>query len=422
MAGGPSASGGRPARVVTLWFRLAFRNLVRHRRRTALQAAAAGGAVFLAVAFNNIAAGVWGDMIDQGTRAGSGHVAIYRRGYRTERDASMTFAAGSLVEDVKRRPGVTGVWARAYVPGLARSAREARGAVAVGMDFSSETSDHPFFRRGPSSGRWPGRPGDALLGAGLARELGLAVGDKGVWMAQDPSGDIASRRFVVSGLLATGLREVDDSTLFVLLGDLADHTGGPAHAHEIAVRWRDAQDIDAAVAAVSATLGDPALEAVDWRRAMPGLADLVRLDRAGHAVLMGSLFVIVGLGAINTLLMSVLERRREFGLLRALGARRGGVLAMVVSEGTFLALGSAAAGLGLAALAGLYTGRRGIDLSRWVGSQEAGGVLMDPVYRSVWDGGGAVVLAALMVLIGGLAALYPAARAVRTRPAEALGR
>jgi len=130
--------------------------------------------------------------------------------------------------------------------------------------------------------------------------------------------------------------------------------------------------------------------------------------------------MIVGLGAANTLLMSVVERTREYGLVRALGFGPAAVRVLVMAEGVMLGLLGMALGTFLGLLATWHSAVHGIDFSSLMGEAELAGMIIDPVIFSGWDHGTTVWFNLGMLAVVAAASLYPAHKALQIGPAQAM--
>ena len=409
-----------------LWMKLGWRNLWRNRRRSIIELASIGGSVFLCVAWNNLAVGTYAKMIEDGVKMGSGHIGIYHRDYLELRKTEQTVPADDLIPSIEAEPDVAAVFPRLQVPGLVRSSRENRAGGIMGLDFERERDTNPLLaEKRIVEG---GLPMDnlergALVGADMARELSIGVGNKFVVMMQGADGEIVSALLRVSGIVKTNMRMIDAGTVIMDRHRLGEIIGTPGAAHEIGIMLTDHARIRSALPgleAIADRYGDA--KAFQWRDAMPELASAVEMDYAGLKVMVAFLYIIVGIGTINTLLMSVMERTREFGVLRAMGLNSAGIRKMVLSEAVVLATAGVIVGLALSIAAGLYTSTHGIDFSGIMGEgeQEFGGTLFEPIMYSIWDVRGMILLAVGMVVVALLASLYPAHRAMKVRPADAM--
>jgi ABC-type lipoprotein release transport system permease subunit len=403
--------------------RLAWKNLWRNRRRTLITLAAISMSVMLVQAFHNLSFGVYARMVDSGVRAGSGHIAVYRGDYVTSRDEKLSYHPGDAAAAIEDIPGVEAVLPRLYLPGLAQSSRESRGIVVTGVDPRTELRISPFLAGLPADRMIRTADSrDAVLGARLLRELKIEEGSKFVITLQSRDGELVNELFRVRGVIDTGIREVDSSLIMVGRERAAAMGGIPGEVHELAVILRRAADDAEVFPVVADVLKDrPELHPVPWEKAMPNLANAIKLDYASQKFIFVVILLIVTIGVVNTLLMSVMERLREFGVILALGASAAVLRRMVLAEA--LVLGAAAMTLGcvLGSLATWYLVDVGVDLRAFVPETlEFGGVVFDPILRAAWDLAWMAQIALYVVALVLLASLYPAVKAGRTRPAEAM--
>ncbi len=405
-----------------IWFRIAWRNLWRNRRRTSIQLAAIAGSLFLALFYHHIAVGMYADMIDDGVRSGSGHVGLYHKRYLDDRQVSDTIPADTLVPLLSQEPGVEAVYARLNVPGLLRSSRNSRPALGMGLDIAREAAHNILLDpKNLVAGSLPDSPAEVAIGEVLAQELQVKVGKKVVWMAQDAQGEMASKLFKVSGILKTGVKAVDSGTVLASREALAALIGREGHAHEIAVMLEGPEAIPGMLPRLKAIASQAeATDAYPWQKAMPNLAAIIEWGNSETRMIVSILFVLVGIGTLNTMLMSVMERTREFGVIRALGVHRGSIRVMVMAEALVLGLAGSVVGVALTGLLGLYTSTVGMDFSAMYQDMDMGGVALDPVIRTGWDWTMVLGLSLGMILLSVLASLYPAQRALAIRPADAI--
>jgi ABC-type lipoprotein release transport system permease subunit len=403
---------------------MAWRNLWRNRRRTLVTLAAGGLGLMFAQGYTTLAEGVWGQMIDDGVRSGSGHLSLHAPGYLSSREPDLTFPEGGLRQGIGRVPGVAAVLPRLFLPGLAQSARGSRGAAVVGVDPAPEWGVNPFARS-LVEGRLPGQSGgrEALVGRDLHKSLGLKVGGKLVLMVQGPGGELRSELVRVGGVVATGVREMDAGTVFVGLEFARRLSGREGALHELAVVLRDARGLeDALAAAREAAAGNSAVEVHPWQEAMPDLFSHFRADFFSLRLIIGFVYLIVGIGIVNTLLMSVLERTREFGVMRALGVPTRFLVGLVLAEGALMGLLAAVGGSLLGTGVTAAMARWGIDLAPLYRTDqvEVSGVVFSTVLRARWAPGSMVALAVVVALLYLVGAVYPSWRTTRVRPVESL--
>lgn len=402
---------------------LAWKNLWRNRRRTLITLSALGLSLFLLQTFHNLSFGVYAQMVDSGVRAGSGHIALYRGDYAQSRDEQLSFAEAGLSAAIAREPGVRASLPRVYLPGLAQSSRESRGILLMGIDPAAEAVVNPFWKNLPEEERIADPEGrEALVGSRLLNELKLEIGNKFVVTVQHRDGELTSELLRVRGVLRTGLKEIDGSMVMVGRQRAAAMAGIPGEIHELAVILERAGDQSHLLPRL-ATLAekDPQVRAVPWEVAMPNLSDAIRLDYAGQKFIFAVILLIVTIGVVNTLLMTVMERIREFGVLLAIGATPGRLRLMIWHEALLLGLLAMVLGTLLGAAATWYLVEQGLDLRTLLpAGLEFGGVVFDPVLRAAWDLPWMARMGLYVVGLCLLASIYPAIKAARIPPAEAM--
>ena len=407
-----------------LWIKMGWRNLWRNRRRSLIELISIAGSIFLAVFVNNLAVGSYAKMVDDGVLMGSGHIGLYRSNYLELRKTELTMEVGTLVSALEQEPMVKAIYPRLHVPGLIRSSRDSRSSVVIGMDIDREKDSNPILDPDKIvEGTLPSQNGsrEALMGEALAKELGLKVGKKFVIMMQGSDGKIASSLFKISGLIRTNARVIDAGMVITQRNILGNVIGEKDSAHEIAVILHSHKLIKKAlpgIITIARTQND--VEAFRWEKAMPAMANAIRMDHVGFQIIVVFMYLIVGIGTINTLLMSVMERTREFGVIRSIGLSGHGIRKIVLSEAFVLAFTGVIIGMVLAIAAGLYTAKKGIDYSFAMKDQGIAGTLIDPIMYSGWDWISMIVLGGGMILLALVASLYPAHYILKIRPSDAM--
>ncbi|MDF1580448.1 MAG: FtsX-like permease family protein [Desulfuromonadales bacterium] len=404
-------------------FRLAWRNVWRNRRRSLITLAAMSLSVMLVQGSHNLSVGVYAQMIDNGVRAGSGHLSVYVGDYARSRDEKLTFHRADLQTRIAALPGVAQVAPRLYLPGMAQSSRESRGILLTGVDPEVERVVNPFLRKLGADEMLRSIDGrDAVIGEKLLRELQLKPGQKFVVTVQGRDGELASELLRVRGVVRTGMRDIDGSLVLVGRERAAKILGVPDAIHELAVILVQAQDDVTVYPQVVALLGPhPGLRVVPWETAMVNLANAIKFDYASQQVIFIIILLIVTIGMVNTVLMSVLERMREFGVMRALGATSRVLVTLVLTEALLLGVVAALFGTLLGSGLTWYLAEVGIDLRDYIAAEiEFGGVVFEPIIRADWDWVWMGKLALWVIPLSVFAALYPALKAVRIAPVEAM--
>jgi ABC-type lipoprotein release transport system permease subunit len=411
---------------------LACRNLRRHLRRTILTALAlVVGGTLLMITFP-LGDGTHEAWIESGVRMGSGHASIQRPGFQTSRKIEDRLSrearaeAEAALEAPEVRGYVTAVSPQLAVSGLASSPTGARPVQVVGVESEAEAA-FGILDEKTAEGRYL-RPDDRLaayVGVGLAEALVLRLGSRLVLTAQDASGEIAGQLVRVVGIFRTGVPEIDQSLVHIPLATGGAWLGTGGDVTQIAVLAEESYYVDPLRAALEATLSEPIargeLTIVGWREAMPVLDAAVKIDDFGNYLMQGILFTIIAVGIVNTVLMSVLHRHREFGVLQALGLTPAQTGTLVLIEGLVLTAFSGIAGIALGLLITWYFWRDGLDFSSMLNEEwNFSGVVMEPIVIPIFRVARVVQALLFLLVVGALSSLYPAYRATRIDVTEAM--
>ena len=257
-----------------------------------------------------------------------------------------------------------------------------------------------------------------LIGRKLAAKLSVGVGDKVVIMLQDIKGDFASAAFRVVGIFQTGFAEFDGGIAYLPLDQFQGLLGMEGYLTDIAVRLNDPEEVAALAADLKAKPALKELSVLTWKELLGPLVQMQEMMDLSIMISYIVLFLVIGVALTNTLLMSVFERIREFGVMMALGTSPRNVFWLIIAESFFLALLGLIWGGVLTFTSSYYFMVKGLDLSRWTAGLEFTGLntLVYPVFRSFH-----LTMASTVVFITTLlVAVYPAAKASRLKPMEAI--
>lgn len=405
---------------------LALRNLGREMRRAALTAAAMAIGLALLIVSRTLSDGAHEDWIDSGVRLGSGHVVFNAPGYRnsesledrlSENQVEAAFAAverAGLPEAV-----LTSV--RVSARGLASSPDGAIPAWIQGVDPAAELA---FSRLGTDvlDGRYL-EEGDrlhAFIGQGMALRLGLRIGSRMVLTAQGASGDIEGQLVRVVGMFRTGVPEMDDVLVHIPLGTARDWLGVEG-ATSVATLLPHSTFTGQVHEAAAAAVQSSGVEVTPWEEASPELYSAVRIDDAGDWAFHLILFAIVALAILNAVFMSVLHRKRELGLLRALGLSSRQTGLVVFLEGVLVTAASGVIGVALGfALVWVFF-RNGLDLTGLMPEDLSfAGIVFNPIMYPVIDVRHLTQSLFFIAVIGVSASVFPAWQAAALDPAESV--
>jgi ABC-type lipoprotein release transport system permease subunit len=401
--------------------KIAWRSIWRNKRRTLISMSAVGIGLMLIIFYAGLLAGILGEAKDQLDNTGMGHVEITANGWRAQHAPGQSIDdPRALLAGLALPPGSESGW-RIVTRALVTSARASEGIEVQGVDWEREAllSAHVRDVRQGTRPANDDRHG-ILIGEKLAERLKVKVGSKVRLMVQRADGEIGADLYRVRGIFHSLSPAISERRLLMSEASARELIGVGDVAHQLVIQLERAADADAVAGQVRSQLG-PRFEVLSYGDLLPMLRSIERLGDRVVWLVAFFIYGLVGLGILNTLLMSVMERTREFGVLRAIGTRPGRVVAQVLGESFWIATLSGALGLA-AGLALTWFGSQHalLDIGGSQGSLEYAGTLMRSAVRtrfSVLEGLKAASLVYLMALC---TSLYPAWKVARLPPAQAL--
>jgi ABC-type lipoprotein release transport system permease subunit len=410
--------------------RLAVRNLRKNVRRSLLTGAAMVVGVGLLAMSRAFAEGGHEDWIESGVRIGTGHIALQAPQFHARRTIEHRLGAEEVgaVLAALREPAVVEdaleVAVRLELQGLASSAAAAVPVMVNGVDPDVERR-FAELDTALERGRYL-EAGDRLhayIGVKLAERLNLELGSRLVLTAQDASGEIAAQLVRVVGIFRTGLPEMDERFVQIPLETARAWVGTPEAATSVAVLLRSSHRVRGVRSALLERLASrqDKVRVLTWQEAMPALEAAVKVDDFGDYVFHVVTLVIVALAIVNTILMSVLHRTREFGVVRALGLTPRDTGTQVMVEGLVLSAVSGAIGIIVGFAVTWLFWRDGLDFSGMMGDGMRGaGVMLEPVFYPQFTPRVLMQSFTFVFAVGVLASLYPAYRATKIEIADAM--
>jgi putative ABC transport system permease protein len=416
---------------VRLLVTLALRNLLRHRRRTLLTAAALVMGIGIMILGRAWTKATEKAVVEPAKLSTLGHVQVFAEDAAADAGAEISFISPQnnyrLIPEpqkvinlvLREEPRLQAGMARLMVGALLSSGDVSMEGLLIGIDPRARAAAYPAL--GLREGRFfePGEKG-VLLNRAVARKLGVGVGGTVVALGTTADGRLSGVKLTVTGIwMVRGLEAYEWGSCFVDLAAVQELLDAGDAAGVIVFRQKDGDLPSAPVAAsVTAVLRRHGIRARAWtweEMGGPFLGGLI-VNRVVGGILHAVLAVIAAFGVLNTALMSVFERTREIGTIRAVGSRRSRVVALFLLEGLFLGVvGAVFGGLLGAALVHFFS-VHGIPAFSEAQRYHYGG---DRLYTALaW--GDLVSVPALMIAVSVLATLGPALMAARMRPAEAL--
>ncbi len=403
---------------------MAWRNIWRHPRRAVLTMAAIAFATVLLVFMLSWQFGSYDTMINAAVKVHTGHLQVQAAGYHEQQDMHLVVSDPTAVTRILEGiPDVTAHTARATAFSLVSSKERTYGVAVRGIDPVRETQvttlkqlirEGHYFTEGDTNA--------ALVGGLLAKNLRVGVGDEVVLLGQGRDGSIAATVVRVKGIFRYGQDEFDRNFIYLPLPYFQEVYSMRGAVHEVValcVSLEAVPRVKRAVAAGLKTIDEEnKLVVLDWMELMPGLIQSIKMDLISGFIFYIILIVVVAFSILNTFLMVIFERTREFGVFMALGTTPGRLTRLLLFESTTLTLLGTALGILAGSLVTWYFQVHGIVISgtsemlRQYGLPERMYPQLSPL--SIAVGAGLVLVITLMT------ALYPALKVRRLRPVEAM--
>jgi ABC-type lipoprotein release transport system permease subunit len=398
---------------------LAWRNVLRNRRRSAITISAIAIGLAAMTFLWGMIDGINRQMVENTTRYFAGDAQVHLKGYHDDPtfDLAMENAAGVL-DAVRGHSGVRSASLRLEGKALASRGDKSRGVKLSGVIPEAESRVTVLLGAVIDGRALSDGDKGVLIGEKLAEALGVRAGEDLVFVGQAYDGSVASGRFPVRGVFRSKIDELDGFVAVSTLGTAREFYAAPEGATSVVLRLREAARLESVRRDLVGRLGQ-SYEVLGWPRLLPMVAVSTRFHEVVSSVVLLVFLVVIAAAVANPVLMAVLERTREFGIMLALGMSRSRLLGLVFLETMLLG----AAGLVLGNAIGLavtgYFAVGGMNLSVFEAGLRTMPGLSDVVYTVVLPER-SLMLSALVFAIACMMAVYPAAKAAGIEPVEAI--
>jgi len=404
--------------------KMAWRNIWRNARRSVLTILAILFATMLLVFMLSFQFGSYDTMINTAVKVHTGHVQVQAREYRDRMDIRLAVPdPGALGDFIGNIAGIAASTSRANAFSLVSSRDRTYGVLVTGIDPDGEAAVSTLkqlVRKGDYLA--PGDTDRALVGALLARNLKVDIGDELIVLGQGRDGSVAAAALTVKGIFSSGEDRFDRNSIQMPLPYFQEVFAMGGAVHEVVILGRSLKE----VAGIKGELGgvvsdmdtDGRLAVLDWMELMPGLVQSIKLDLFSGLIMYVILIVVVAFSILNTFLMAIFERQREFGVIMAIGMTPRRLMQCLFLESAMITLVGIVLGIVSGSLVTWYFQVHGILIS---GASEVLSQfgLPDRLYPqlsvlSISIGAGIVLVITI------LTAIYPVIKVRRLRPVEAM--
>jgi ABC-type lipoprotein release transport system permease subunit len=406
---------------MSLYLRLAWRNVWRHRRRTLLIVLAIGMTLTMMMWYDGIVAGFNNAIYGNAIKVLGGNLQIHGAGYsdQTVQNPLIPLADdNAVVKAALAQPQVVAASKRITTGGLVSNREGAFGVTIVGIEPEKELPVSLVGQK-VSAGKFltAGDQDVIYIGKGLADELGAAVGDRITLAGLGTHEQMRSRTMTIGGIFNVGMPDIEKITVYVSLGEAQDLYGLPGQSTGVMVSLKQIGQEYTVMDALKPSLTN--VEMDPWQIEFPDLQSALSSKGKVMDIFSIVILLIVGIGILNLLLMAVFERTREIGLLGAIGFKPGQISLLFLLEGAMMALVGVVFGVALGLATNMILGHVGMDFGSFSGVSDYMALITTKVYPSL---GTEKLLQRVVtaVVISLLASYYPAREASHSEPAKAL--
>jgi len=398
---------------------VAWRNIWRSKTRSLVILVA----ICLGLASGVFYMGFYQGMVDQrintAIKTEASHVQIHHKEYLNNPDKKFVIAdADSVTKVIRSVSGVKATTSRIIMNTMIQSPTTSSGVKVTGIIPEDEKQVTNLYTRLIEGTYFDeGKRNPIVIGKKLADKLKVKLKSKVVITLQDMQGNMTGAAFKVEGIFETSNTAFDENCVFVRNDDISRVMAmDPNSCHEIAVLLDNNEKLDLADQTIQSKL--PGLDVKTWREIMPDVSLVESSFGLTMMIFIGVILLALLFGIINTMLMAVLERTKELGMLMAIGMNKFRVFMMILLETVMLSLVGGVFGIMLGWLLNLYFGVKGIDLGAWSTAYKSMG--FDTLVYTKLSWSISFEIAIMVIVTGIIAAIYPAMKALKLKPAEAV--
>ncbi len=399
---------------------MAWRNIWRNKLRSSVVIAAIAIGLFGGLAASGIMKGMVTDMIDNALENTVSHIQIHDERFIENNEVKFLMKnSPELIKKIQAEPEVAAVCERSKSFGMASTASKALGVMINGIEPEKEKKVTKIYTKltdSLSNYFTSGKKNRILISQKLANKLNAKIKSKIILTFQDYDGNLTGASFKVAGIFKTQNAMFDEQNVFVLKKDLDRLLNLPANSsHEIAILLKDFHQTPELVNKLK-KITNYYIE--PWNKIDPYLELTTSLTGFMLLIFMTIILLALGFAIVNTMLMVILERTKELGMIMAIGMNKRKVFTMIMQETTMLTLTGGVLGILLSIVFIAYFGDKGIDISSVAQGFEALGYSSVMYPKLNFTDYLQVIF--MVLLTGIISSIFPTIRAIKMKPAEAV--
>ncbi len=397
---------------------LAWKNIWRNKKRSLIIILAITFGLWGGIFSSAIMVGMMESMVETAISRDLSHIQIHKQDYDKDKDVRNFIPEGiQVLEKIRTTDGVQAAAGRIKINGLVASPSSSYGVTIIGIvpEYSKQVTD--IYTKVQTGTYFESdRRNPILIGKKLAERLNVKLKSKVVLSFQNLEGEITYIACRIVGIFKTNSSQFDELNVYVTQNDIFRILESEPIIHEIAVRAEIIENINLVRDNIRGLYGNLQIES--WEEMAPELAYLSQTTGIYMYIFVGIILFALLFGITNTMLMSVVDRIRELGVLIAIGMKKSKIFIMIVLESVLLSLTGGFCGIAIGIITIGYYGKEGIDLTAISTSLESFGAtsMLYPFLPAIMY----VTLTIMIVIAANIAAILPAWKATHLVPSEAI--
>ena len=393
----------------------------RNRNRTIISMAAVFFAVILSVITSSLQDGIFGNLVKNVVSFYTGYVQVHKQGYWDEQNLDNSIESSESVRQaILRIKNVTGVTSRLESFALVSSGDITRGAIVVGIETENENRITLLKNRLRYGDYLTDDDNAVLLAEGLAGRLNLLVGDTIVLIGQGYHGATAAGKYRVKGIIRFGSPELNEKTLFMPLGAAQEFFGANGMITSYVLSLKNTSDLEFTASSSRAALG-PSYEVKTWGEIIPDVKQHIETDSNNMKYIQGILYMLICFGIFGTIVMMMVERRFEMGMLVAVGMKKTRLIGLFLLESVFTVFAGCVLGLITSIPIVYYLNRHPLKMGGETARiYERFG--FEAIFPASLDASNFISQGLIILVIGLVLSLYPIYKVIRLNPVTAMKR
>ena len=403
-----------------MWIlKLAWKNLWRNRNRTLITIAAIFFAVIFSIVAESLKQGVFDNLVKNVVGFYTGYIQVHKSGYQEEQILDNSFANSSHLEkQISTSKNIASLTPRLESFALAASEDLTKGCMIVGISPEKENEITALKSKLQKGSYLQENDHSVLLSEGLTGRLKLNVGDTIILIGQGYHGATAAGKFPVKGILKFGSPELNDRLLFMPIPTAQELFSAEGMITSYILSLKDEKALDETAMDIRKTIGG-LYEVMTWEELLPDIKQHIIADSNSMKVVQGILYLLICFGIFSTLLMMMLERKYEMGMLVAIGMKKSKLIWLFICESVLTVLVGCLAGILISIPLVFYLNKYPIRFGGDIAAAyERFG--FEAIFPASTDSHIFIYQGIVVMIIGLVLSLYPVIKVIRLQPVVAM--